>query len=317
MKQDEEIDILIATDCISEGQNLQDCDCLINYDIHWNPVRIIQRFGRIDRIGSRNEKVYLFNFWPTKDLDNYITLKDRVEARMALVDIAATADENLLQENIKDLIKEDLQYRDRQLLKLKDEILDLEDVTGGVALSEFTLDDFRVELTNYIEANRQKLQEAPLGLYSVVPYPPESQVIGPGVIFCLRQVGETTGNELVNPLDPCFLVYIRDNGDARFNFTQAKQILEIFRMLSTGKEKAFEELCDIFNTETSSGYDMEKYDNLLEKAIHEITKTFKKRSIGALISSRSGRLPTQSQQVKSADDFELITWLIIKEQAGV
>ena len=164
MPQDEEIDILIATDCISEGQNLQDCDCLINYDIHWNPVRIIQRFGRIDRIGSRNSKIYMFNFWPTKDLDNYITLKERVEARMALVDIAATADDNLLaQENIKDLIQEDLKYRDQQLKKLKEEILDMEDVTDGIALSEFTLDDFRIELNKLHRGKQGNTSSGPSG----------------------------------------------------------------------------------------------------------------------------------------------------------
>lgn len=314
MKQDEEIDILIATDCISEGQNLQDCDCLINYDIHWNPVRIIQRFGRIDRIGSRNAKIFMFNFWPTKDLDNYITLKERVEARMALVDIAATTDDNLLaKEDIKDLIQEDLKYRDQQLKKLKEEILDMEDVADGIALSEFTLDDFRIELINYIEANRERLYEAPLGLYAVVPAPEGNQVIGPGVIFCLRQLGDTSGNEAVNPLQPCYLVYIRDNGDVRYNFTNAKQILEIFRMVAAGNDSAYEELCLTFNKETSSGSDMKKYDDLLLKAINEITNTFKKRAIGALLSGRGGRLPAQTQQVKSADDFELITWLIIEE----
>lgn len=312
MKQDEEIDILIATDCISEGQNLQDCDCLINYDIHWNPVRIIQRFGRIDRIGSKNERVFMFNFWPTKDLDNYITLKERVEARMALVDIAATTDDNLLSHDIRDLIQEDLKYRDRQLKKLKEEVLDMEDVTDGIALSEFTLDDFRIELMNYIQANKELLEKTPIGLYAVVPPPAASQVIGPGVIFCLRQTGDTSGNEAVNPLQPCYLVYIRDNGDVRYNFTNAKRILEVFRELAAGNNKAYEKLCDIFNNETSNGNDMKKYDALLEKAINEITKTFRKRAVGALLSGRGGRLPTQAQQVRGADDFELITWLIIK-----
>lgn len=312
MPQEAEIDILIATDCISEGQNLQDCDCLVNYDIHWNPVRIIQRFGRIDRIGSRNDKITMFNFWPTKDLDNYITLKERVEARMALVDIAATTDDNLLsQENIRDLIQEDLKYRDRQLKKLKDEVLDIEDVTDGIALSEFTLDDFRIELIKYIEANRERLQEAPLGLYAVAPPPSDNPVIGPGVIFCLRQTGDSSENEKVNPLQPCFLVYIRDNGDVRYNFTHAKQILEIFRTLAAGKDGAFEELCDLFNAETCNGSNMGKYDNLLEKAINEITKTFRKRAVSALISGRGGKLSPHDQQIKGADDFELITWLII------
>ena len=173
MPQDEEIDLLIATDCISEGQNLQDCDYLINYDIHWNPVRIIQRFGRIDRIGSRNNTVQLVNFWPTPDLNKYIKLKNRVEARMALVDIAATNEDNLLRpEDVQELIEDDLKYRDKQLLKLKDEVLDLEDFSESVALNEFTLDDFRIELAKYIESNRQLLEEAPLGLYAVVPTDP-------------------------------------------------------------------------------------------------------------------------------------------------
>src|SRR5205807_998469 len=163
LPQTEEIDLLIATDCISEGQNLQDCDTVVNYDIHWNPVRLIQRFGRIDRIGSRNKAIQLVNFWPTHDLNKYINLKNRVEARMALVDIAATQEDNILNvDELQDLIQEDLKYRDKQLLRLKDEILDLEDFTETVALSEFTLDDFRAELSKYIEMNRATLEDAPL-----------------------------------------------------------------------------------------------------------------------------------------------------------
>ena len=164
LPQDGEIDLLIATDCISEGQNLQDCDYLINYDIHWNPVRIIQRFGRIDRIGSINRAVQLVNFWPTQDLNKYINLKNRVEARMALVDIAASQEDNILNmDELQDFITDDLKYRDKQLLRLKDEILDLEDFSESVALSEFTLDDFRIELARYIEANRTQLEQAPWG----------------------------------------------------------------------------------------------------------------------------------------------------------
>jgi SNF2 family DNA or RNA helicase len=315
MPQDDEIDILIATDCISEGQNLQDCDTLNNYDIHWNPVRIIQRFGRIDRIGSRNKTVRLVNFWPTKDLDSYIALKDRVEARMALVDISATSDDNLLQEEIKELIEGDLKYRDKQLKRLKDEILDLEDVNDGVSLSEFTLDDFRIELANYIEANRKALEDAPLGLYAVAPPPKEgaaAQIGRPGVIFCLKQVGDTSGNEQVNPLQPCYLVYVRDDGEVRFNFTHAKHVLELFRAAAAGEGKAFESLCDMFNAETCNGGDMRGYDALLEKAVQAIKHTFKKRNISGLLSGRDGKLVSRAKQVEGADDFELITWLVIK-----
>jgi superfamily II DNA/RNA helicase len=187
--QTEEIDLLIATDCISEGQNLQDCDLLINYDIHWNPVRIIQRFGRIDRIGSRNEAVHLINFWPVADLDQYLNVKHRVEARMALADIAATQSDNLLEpKQLEDLITEDLRFRNQQLKRLKDEVLDLEDFTDSPSLTDFSLDEFRLDLLQFLESRRQEMEEAPLGLYAVVPpKPAEMPGARPGTLFCLRR----------------------------------------------------------------------------------------------------------------------------------
>ena len=316
MPQEDEIDLLIGTDCISEGQNLQDCDYLINYDIHWNPVRIIQRFGRIDRIGSINHNVQLVNFWPTPDLNRYIKLKNRVEARMALVDIAATQGDNLLEpEEIQDLIESDLKYRDQQLLKLKDEILDIEDLNESVALNEFTLDDFRIDLMNYIESERKKLEDAPFGLYAVVPPHPEYQMITKGVVFCLRQKGDSTGNEKINPLQPYFLVYIRDDGEVRFTFAQPKQILEMYRLLCAGVKKPYEELCNLFDIETDNGKNMTHYNDLLLKAIKAISslsRTYQKRAIGNLISGRSGKLVEQQKQVSNTTDFELITWLVIQ-----
>ena len=317
MPQDGEIDILIATDCISEGQNLQDCDLLVNYDIHWNPVRIIQRFGRIDRIGSLNTEIQLINFWPTPDLNKYINLKNRVEARMALVDIAATAEDNILQaEDLRDLIQEDLRYRDKQLMRLKDEILDLEEFNESVALNEFTLDDFRMELTTYIESNRKKLEEAPFGLYAIVPPHPEYQVIQPGSIYCLKQRIEAIDNAAINPLQPYFLVYIRDDGEIRYNFTSPKQILEIFRTLSQGKSEPYASLCELFDAETQNGEDMSRYSALLNKAVSAIATHFSKKSVGNLFAGRSGKLTDTSKQVKSTTDFDLITWLIIKNETG-
>jgi SNF2 family DNA or RNA helicase len=314
MPQVGEIDLLIATDCISEGQNLQDCDYLINYDIHWNPVRIIQRFGRIDRIGSINGAVQLVNFWPTSDLNKYINLKNRVEARMALVDIAATLEDNILNtDELQDLIKDDLKYRDKQLLRLKDEVLDLEDFTESVALNEFTLDDFRIELSKYIESNRQKLQDAPFGLYAVVPPDPASKIISPGIIYCLKQKGDSSGSETVNPLQPYFLVYVRDDGIVRFTFAQPKQILEIFRILCVGRTTVHEDLCNLFDQQTKNGTDMSFYTKLLDKAVQSIESTFKKRALGSLQSSRSAVLMDHQKQVNNTTDFELITWLIIKE----
>ncbi|MBU1183489.1 MAG: SWF/SNF helicase family protein, partial [Proteobacteria bacterium] len=328
MPQEGEIDIIIATDCISEGQNLQDCDYLINYDIHWNPVRIIQRFGRIDRIGSRNTRIQLVNFWPTKDLDNYINLKERVEARMALVDVTATGEDNILNTaQIEELIEEDLKFRNRQLKKLKDEVLDLEDMSESISLTDFTLDDFRIELMNFMENNRKKLQEAPFGLYSVVPSPSsanshhlesnrfsaaEKEIIKPGVVYCLKQKGDTGGNEEINPLQPYFLVYIREDGVVRFNYTNAKQILEIYRLMCQGRKEPFEELCGMFNAETNQGKDMGKYTELLRQAIDEICRVFKKRSAQKLTTDRGALLIPKSKQINDMNNFELVTWLVIK-----
>jgi ERCC4-related helicase len=307
-----EIDLLIATDCISEGQNLQDCDYLINYDIHWNPVRVIQRFGRIDRIGSINPSVQLINFWPTQDLDKYITLKNRVEARMALVDIAATNEDNLLStEDLQDLIKDDLKYRDKQLKRLREEVLDLEDFNESVSLTDFTLDDFRTELSRYLEANRKLLQESPLGLYAVVPSDPQYPIIQPGVIFCLKQKGDTSGSETVNPLQPYFLVYVLEDGTVRLGFAQPKQILEIYRALCVGKNSPLETLCTQFNHATQNGKDVSHYSELLENAVTWIDKSFKKRAVSSLFTDRSALLIEKAKQISQTTDFDLITWLII------
>jgi hypothetical protein len=321
-EEDGEIDILIATDCISEGQNLQDCDYLINYDIHWNPVRIIQRFGRVDRIGSINSKVYLINFWPTKDLDNYIKLKTRVEARMALVDVSGTNEDNLLnQEQIKDLVEDDLKFRNKQLLRLQEEVLDMDELNeGGVSLSNFSLDDFRMDLLNFIEANRKELEAAPLGIYALVPYkldstlfnPDASEVVKPGVIFCLGQIGDSAGNEKVNPLQPYFLVYIRNDGTVRYNFTHPKQILDIYRLLCTGKNEPIQRLCDLFNDETNNGLNISQYTALLHESIKAITGTFKKKNFGMLTSNRGALLINEKEQPDQSNKFELITWLVLK-----
>jgi len=313
MRQDGEIDLLIATDCISEGQNLQDCDYLINYDIHWNPVRIIQRFGRCDRIGSPNHTVQLINFWPTEDLDQYINLKNRVEARMALADMAGTFEDNLLEvKEIQEVIETDLKYRDKQLLRLKDEVLDLEDFTESVALTEFTLDDFRMELAKYIESNRKLLQDAPLGLYAVVPTNSEYPIIAPGVIFCLKQKGDSIDNKTVNPLQPYFVVYVRENQEVRLTFAQPKQILEIYRLLCAGCTVPYEELCNLFDRQTNNGFDMSLYNDLLKRAVDSIAGIYNKRLIGHLLSSRSAVLVEQAHHVKATTNFELITWLVIK-----
>ncbi|MBO4438868.1 MAG: DEAD/DEAH box helicase family protein [Spirochaetaceae bacterium] len=321
-----EIDILIATDCISEGQNLQDCDYLINYDIHWNPVRIIQRFGRIDRLGSTNTSIQLVNFWPTQDLDDYINLKTRVESRMALVDLTATAEDNILKtDEVKELIDEDLKYRDQQLKRLKDEVLDLEDMVDSISLTDFTLDDFRVELSNFIKENSAKLDSVPDGIYAIIPSPQNTvqlseknfdeaakKIIKPGVIYCLRQKNADEECEKINPLNPYFLVYIYEDGSKIYNYTSAKSILEVYRLLCSGEKAPYDKLCELFNTETNSGTDMSKYSALLEKSVTEITSSFKKRNAMKLTTSRNAVLIKKDKQASNVGDFELVTWLIIK-----
>lgn len=319
--QDEEIDILIATDCISEGQNLQDCATLVNYDIHWNPVRIIQRFGRIDRIGSLNPVISLINFWPTEDLDAYIDVKQRVEARMALVDLTATGEDNLLNaEQLHDLIESDLHYRNRQLRRLKDEIIELEDLDeDNLTLADFSLDDFRLDLLRYLEANKELLESAPMGLHAVVAPDPAIPVARPGVIFCFRPLSlaplETKKEDkLVNPLGRHFLVYLHDDGNVRFTFAQPKQCLHLFRDLTADKTTANEHLCDLFDQQTQNGTDMARHGELARKAIASIRQTFSKRSAASLLSGRDGKLPRKEDTPGDDEQsYELVTWLVVVE----
>lgn len=318
LPQDEEIDLLIATDCISEGQNLQDADLLINYDIHWNPVRIIQRFGRIDRIGSRNKTVSLVNFWPTKDLDAYLNVKNRVEDRMALVDLTASGEDNLLEsDQIEDLIKSDLHYRNRQLKRLQDEILDFEDLDEEmISLADFSLADFRLDLLRYLETNRSLLESAPLGLFAIVPPDPQLPVSQPGVLFCLRQRDDKRPTE-VNPLAPHYLVYVLDDGNVRLTFMQPKQCLELFRALASGQASAHHALCDAFDARTTNGSDMTHETQLLDRAVQSIKHTFARRATSGLFAGRDGVLPKASDTPSSANDLELVTWLVILDPAKV
>lgn len=334
MEKQEEIDLLIATDCISEGQNLQDCDYLINYDIHYNPVRVIQRFGRIDRIGSRNAEVKMVNFWPTPNLDNYINLKNRVEARMALVDVSATGDEALLndelsQEEVEQLAQEDLKFRDQQLKRLKDEVLDLEDFSDTLTLSDFTLDDFRMELLNFIESRKEELENAPLGLYGVVPAPEGEysdmanyenlgsrmkNTIKPGIIFTFQQKeeGDAQEHKEVNPLHPFFLVYVTYEGDIRYNFTNPKQILDIYRGLCEGRKAPYEKLCDIFDNQASTSSIENTEDDLLKRAVKGIEQAFQKKQSQNLKQNRDAKLIPKQEQATAEDKFDLVTWLVIQ-----
>ncbi|MGO8494501.1 helicase-related protein [Rhizobium ruizarguesonis] len=307
-----EINLLIATDCISEGQNLQDADLLVNVDIHWNPVRLIQRFGRIDRIGSLNDQIRMVNFWPTDDLNKYLKLKDRVEARMALVDLSATGDDNLL--DVRAEAEGDARWRDEQLMRLKEEIFDLEETGGGVTLSDFALDDYRADLLGFARANETALREAPLGLQAIVPNEIDGDAIEPGVIFCLRRRPADPNLEQarINPLDPFYLVHVKDDGKVRFAFGQPKPILEAWRALSIGRKEPFEALCNAFDDETAHGEKLGRYDALIEAAVTSIGATSSSRALAVLAGARGARVPDETAQARAGSQYDLITWLIIR-----
>ena len=317
----DEVDILIATDCLSEGQNLQDCDRVVHYDVHWNPVRLMQRFGRIDRLGSRNKTVGMVNFWPTKNLDKYLELKNRVEARMALVDATATGRDDPLESDgkaseVKTAVQLELQFRDQQLLRLRQETLDIED-DDGVSMNDLTLDDFIADLLNYIQRHRQALEAAPFGIYAVANVKQASgesvpsDAIRPGVIFCLKQKA-TASQKTPNRLQPYYLAYIRDDGTMRFTFRQAKQVLALFQAVASGADQAVSALEDAFDAETQHGKDMAKYEELLEKTLRSIAGTFGHAQQQALGQDRHAKLAPTTEQPKHGADFQLVTWLVLK-----
>ena len=315
-----EIDLLIATDCISEGQNLQDCDYLVNYDIHWNPVRIIQRFGRIDRIGSRNKKVRLVNFWPTPELDEYINLKPRVEARMALVNLTATGDDDLLSLKEQESMEQVWTHRDEQLRRMQTKILDFDDIEEQLNLNQFTLDDFRAQLLNYLRENEAKLRDAPLGLYAVtgpITHAGEAVDIKPGVIFCLKQVFEEEDDKegvKLNPIHPYYLVYVTDDEKVSIGFTNPKRILEHLSQLCIGKTTPNQERCHWFNAETDNGADMTIYEILIAAATTSIRDAYNRKVADQLDASRDALLPTADSQITEKTAFELVTWLVIAEE---
>lgn len=300
----EEIDILIGTDCISEGQNLQDCDYLINYDIHWNPVRIIQRFGRVDRIGSKNKDIQLVNFWPNIELDEYINLKGRVENRMVMVDVSATGEENIIVNN--DKVMNDLEYRKNQLEKLKDQVIDLEDVSDAISITDLTFNDFKIELMEYMKKHRKELDNAPFGIYSIVP----AEEFEPGVIFLLRQVKGVKESKDKNALTPYYLVYISEDEEVKLNYIQSKKILDYYQKLCSGKKEVFRNLVESFDRETDNGRQMDKYSQLLKESIENIIGKKQETGVRSLF-TKGGTSPVKNN-IEGLEEFELISFLILK-----
>ena len=312
-----EIDILIATDCISEGQNLQDCDTVLNYDIHWNPVRLIQRFGRIDRIGSRSPVVHMLNYWPTPNMEEYLKLENRVLARMALVDTTGGGDELFgSEQELQDGAQMELTFRDEQLLRLRKEIIDLDDLNDGIVMSDLSMDYFLAQLRQFLERNREMLEETPAGAYALAPQPAKDGH-GPGVIFLLKQTNAqqaAPNTRHASPLHPHYLVYVQDNGRIRFGAANLRQSLTAFENAAAGHTAPIQALCDEFNAETEQGKNMERYNDLVNSAIDHIREKAGDVAAAGLAAadSRDFVLPRESETPRSAEDFELLTWLIIK-----
>ncbi|WP_235938195.1 helicase-related protein [Chitinophaga solisilvae] len=302
-----EIDILIGTDCISEGQNLQDCDYLINYDIHWNPVRIIQRFGRIDRIGSPNRFIQLVNYWPDISLDEYIRLKERVEARMVIADVSATGDDNVLTAKSSDIA-----YRREQLRRLQEEVIELEELKTGVSITDLGLNDFRMDLINYVKEHGD-LESAPRGMHAVVPAQPDLGLM-PGVIFALRNRNGGVNINQQNRLHPYYLVYIGDNGEIIANHTDAKRLLDLVRTSSKGHSEPIVQVFRHFNEATDDGRKMGKYSGLLNSAIRSIISVKEEKDLDSLFTG--GKTSALVNTISGLDDFELIAFLVVQEASS-
>lgn len=303
-KDKPEIDILIATDCISEGQNLQDCDYLINYDIHWNPVRIIQRFGRIDRIGSQNKVIQLVNFWPNMELDEYINLESRVSGRMVMLDMSATGEENIIEEKTT---MNDLEYRKKQLKQLQDQVPDIEDINGNISITDLSFNDFKMDLVNYMKNHKELLEKAPTGMYAIAKSNIDEAVRG--VIFCLKKINQNIKPSEYNTLNPYFFVYIKDDGEILLNFIQSKKILDIYKKVCSGQNELYTELIKEFNQETNNAKNMKKFTDFLEKTVENIVGKEEEKGIESLFSFDK---TTLSKSVQNMDDFELISFLVIK-----
>jgi len=298
----EDIDVLIATDCISEGQNLQDCDYLLNYDIHWNPVRIIQRFGRIDRIGSKNAEIQLVNYWPDMTLDEYINLKGRVESRMKVTVMTATGDDNILSPEEKD----DLEYRRQQLKRLQEDVVDLEEMNSGVSIMDLGLNEFRLDLLEYINSNHD-VEHTPFGLHAVVPASAQTPA---GTVFVLKNRTAGVNIDHKNQLHPFYMVYISDEGEVVVDHLHPKDLLDKMRLLCKPMTKPDVKLCTQFNKETRDGLRMGKYSDLLSKAINSIISVKEQSSIDSFLEGYAGEL--FEERYVGLDDFELICFLVIK-----
>lgn len=291
------IDILIGTDCISEGQNLQDSDCVINYDIQWNPVSLIQRFGRIDRIGSKNKAIKMINFFPAMELNEYLSLEQRVKGKMVSVNLASTGDEDILTPEMNDI-----NFRKRQLEKLKDEVIDIEDANDNISLTDLNMNEYLFELLNYIK-EKPEVKEVPLGIYSV------SNGEKGGVIFCFKHRNVLSKPKNESSLYPYYLLYVSNSKETYLSNIQAREVLKEFRKICYKQDKPIRELVDIFLNKTNNVKDMSTYSELLSSAIKTIQGNEEKEAEQTIFDFGGFNNEFASE---SEDNFELVSFLVVE-----
>lgn len=295
--ENEQIDLLIGTDCISEGQNLQDCDTVINFDIQWNPVSLIQRFGRIDRIGSKNTNIQMINFFPNMELNEYLGLEARVKGKMTTMNLVSTGDEDVLTPEMNDF-----NFRRRQLERLKDEVIDIEDANDNISLTDLNMNEYLNELSEYIQ-NVPEIKKVPKGVYSV------TDGENAGVLFCFKHRNDANKPKSDSSLYPYYLIYMRNNGEVLFGNGQAREVVKQFRKLCYGKSKPVMELFQKFFVRTNNAKDMQFYSDLLNKAIKSI-KGEEESKATQLMFDFGGFNNVFADE--TADDFELISFLVVE-----
>ena len=295
---DQNIEVLIATDCISEGQNLQDCDTIVNYDIHWNPVRIVQRFGRVDRIGSKNTRIQLVNYWPDVALDKYLNLKERVESRMKAGVLAATGDDNPLSDDQRD----ELEYREKQLKQMQDEVPDLEDVEGGISITNLGLNEFRMDLIDYHKSNPD-IDKIPAGIDAIV------EGDEPGILFVLRNINDAVNQGGLNRLHPYYLIHVGDDGTILRSYLHPKDCLDLMRLSCKGATDPDSKLCRAYNKATRNGKDMRHESKLLQNAVASIIEQDQKSAAAGFL--QNGMADFLGSGIQGLDDFELVCFLVI------
>jgi hypothetical protein len=303
-----ELDLLIASDCLSEGQNLQDCDWLINYDIHWNPLRIIQRFGRIDRIGSPNTTIQLVNFWPNMELEDYIKLEQRVSGRMVLLDVSATGDDNVIEEPAARAMN-DLEYRRDQLTRLREAAMGLEELGSGLSITDLTFAAARADLAAFQRAHPGRIERLPPGLFAVVS---GAEMACPaGIVFCLRAEGEA--RERIRSshasLAPHSLVHVAEEGTILLPPTQAKRILDRLKATCQGRDQVDHRACARFDLATRQGKDMRQARKLLAAAVASVVGKSEERAVASLFAP--GGTHALAGEFAGINDFEVVAFLVV------